>query len=49
MFADFFTKSFQEALFVKFRKVIMGLKNIDTLHIGSLSTNERVVNVVKAK
>ena len=46
MISDFFTKSLQGDLFVKMCEVIMGWKHIDTLQMGSPSTNDRVVNVV---
>ena len=47
MFADFFTKSLQGALFAKFRDVIMGWKHVDNLQMVPPSTKERVGNLVK--
>ena len=49
MLTDFFTKSLQGALFVKFRDVLMGWKHVDTLQMGPPSTKERVGNVVKVR
>ena len=46
---DLFNKALQGELFVKFREVIMGWKNIDTLHIWLPLTMERVVNMEKVE
>ena len=40
--ADLYTKNLQEALFVKFREVIIGWKYIDNLQMGPPSTKESV-------
>ena len=45
MLVYFFTKALQGVLFVKFREVIKGCKNIYTLQMEPPSTNEYVGNV----
>ena len=47
MLANFFMKSLQGDLFVKFCEVFMGWKHIDTLQMVPPSTKECVVNVFK--
>ena len=43
MLADFFTKPLQGALFLKFKRVLMGLAHVDTLSFTpSTTTEERV-------
>ena len=45
MLTDFFNKYLQGALLMKFRKVIMGWKQIYTLHMGLTSTKEHARNM----
>ena len=49
MLTDFVTKALQESLLAKFRDVMMGWKQVDTLQTGPPSNRERVVNVVKVR